>query len=833
MLSLVNMDLDRKSVSSAAVRESLISSADGIDEAQASRRPRWRRFEPTGKFLFVIRFANLERASIPHGEARTSMDGEESGPAATTSRLSARRSVADAERALEWALAGQGFRDCERGSLEDAITSSELMRLDAGALLIEEGDGSRRFLFPLARETSRHGARGRGYDGVGPSSGGASVSVMPALRRKVSAQRACEPLANVSSCGSRARSGPSCASDGPGSRLASWLASSDGTTPRRPASFGLPPTFSSTRSAETELWGSLPRDVLVAMEAWLEWISIPSGTVLIRQGDPSTHMFLLLHGRMAASIERDGEERWIRNILPGESVGEIGLLHDSPRTASVRAVRDSQLACLSAEGFRHLAAEHPQLMWPLTRLLVERLTSAERGRPRRDYSIVLLEGLTPGVDVQTFGHTLATALQKRCDATCLGVSDFQAALARDRDRSDALYRELSHRLSRLEDVHDVVILLADPEPSWWTPWCQRQADLVLCVARASESMVALPQEGDDELAPRPRELVLVQDPDRPPRDTASWLSRVPSSSHHHIREGVVADVERLARRLTGDAVALALGGGGARGAAHIGVVRAFREAGIPIDLVGGTSVGAVIGAQVAMEWPIEKMAEEMTSWVKKKPSSDYTVPFVSLLAGRRAERMMKETFGAWNIEDLWRSFFCVASNLTQARAEVFRDGPLWRAIRASASLPGVLPPVLKRGDVLVDGCVLNNLPGDIMHGLHRCRVVSVNVSPATDLRVDPSLEAYAQGWRLWPRLLRQLFTKSNDGLPLLPEILMRSGNVPTVQRSNEIERVSTLYLAPDVGPYRTLDWGHFDAIEEIGYQAAVEALPSSELARET
>ena len=182
-----------------------------------------------------------------------------------------------------------------------------------------------------------------------------------------------------------------------------------------------------------------------------------------------------------------------------------------------------------------------------------------------------------------------------------------------------------------------------------------------------------------------------------------------------MRLDLPSDFDRLARLITGHAVGVVMAGGGARAFTHIGVVKALRASGVPIDQVGGTSMGAIVAAAVAARWTDEELAERFRrSFVTANPLSDYTLPFVSLFGGRRVTTLLRTAFGDKDIEDLVLPFYCVTANLTTANADTHTTGKLWRWLRASVSLPGVLPPFNDAGQVHVDGGVIDNLPVRVM-----------------------------------------------------------------------------------------------------------------------
>jgi lysophospholipid hydrolase len=246
-----------------------------------------------------------------------------------------------------------------------------------------------------------------------------------------------------------------------------------------------------------------------------------------------------------------------------------------------------------------------------------------------------------------------------------------------------------------------------------------------------------------------KELILLHREDGPkPRNTVEWMSvRDWCSSHHHIRcpkrvfsrkaPAVISDIysrllasgnpdrmsdfSRLARFLTGSSIGLVLGGGGARGCAHVGTIRAMAEAGIPIDVVGGTSIGSFMGALWADETDVTRFRRRAREWSRDfavlwKKLLDLTYPFTAMFTGASFNRSIESVFGDCQIEDLWIPYFCITTDLTASRMRVHTQGSLWRYVRASMSLSGYMPPLCDPADghLLLDGGYVNNLPADVM-----------------------------------------------------------------------------------------------------------------------
>jgi predicted acylesterase/phospholipase RssA len=305
-----------------------------------------------------------------------------------------------------------------------------------------------------------------------------------------------------------------------------------------------------------------------------------------------------------------------------------------------------------------------------------------------------------------------------------------------------------------------------------------------------------------------------------PHGTARWLAARSVDRHFHVREGRDDDVARLARLLTGSAIGLVLGGGGARGFAHLGALRALEEAGVPIDFVGGTSIGAIIAAGPALGLD----AGEALEMCRRRFSGlfDVTLPLVSLLTGRRISDNLEAVLGGTDIEDLVLPYLCVATNLSRAQAVVHQRGSLFRAVRSSISLPGVLPPVSIDGDLYVDGGLLDNLPIEVMAAACGGPVVAIDVSPEEDLRSDLDLLGAVSGWQvLWQRL--NPFARPLE-VPYIPSVLMRSVVVGSLVRERErrASGLAGLYVKMPVAGFRLLEFGAIEAIAECGYRASAE-----------
>ncbi len=402
----------------------------------------------------------------------------------------------------------------------------------------------------------------------------------------------------------------------------------------------------------------------------------------------------------------------------GECVGEAALLTGDARSATVRAVRDASLLRVPNE----LARRHPTFALEVARVVDHRARRQREGRghgrPPRTFALV---GLHPGAPVQAVAERLRTALEPFGSVLRIDRAELERRFDLT-DLADARPGELAESIlldwsDRQERRHDHLLYLADEGDTPWSDRCLRQADqLVLIVDADSGPEEAAPRlERIRALAPHARtSLVLARPDDRDrPRGTAVWLDRIAPDGHHHLRLGDAKEAGRLARHLTERAVTVVLSGGGARGYVHIGLLAALEEAGVAVDALAGTSMGALVGGAYALDRSAAVAEASARAFGDPKRIVDRTLPLVAIARSRGVTEILRSMYGDARIEDLVTPYFCVSSNLSRARPQLHRRGPLWRAVRASSAIPGVFTPVLEGGDVLVDGGAMNNFPVDL------------------------------------------------------------------------------------------------------------------------
>lgn len=544
---------------------------------------------------------------------------------------------------------------------------------------------------------------------------------------------------------------------------------------------------------------------LSAFGAGFKRMFLPGGQILFRENEAADSLYIVISGCLGVVVRSsDGRDVLVARIPAGETVGEMGFLDGGVRSATVEALRDTELLKFDKASYEDRLLRDPRSMHALISLLVRRLrkTTHPENRTTLPSRTVAVVPLALDVDHRRVANDLHKQLSSDGQRTVL--LDCMSA-----DRSNGWFHAA-------EAGNAITLYCSEPANQQWTNLCLRQADRVLFVASAT-SAFATPPWLASQIQPlrRPADLILLHDSSCSGlQHTTHWRKHVPVDLICHVRTGNANDIARITRFLRGAANTLVLSAGGARGFAHLGVIRALREAHVPIDLVGGCSMGSIVGAAVALEWDDAEIRKRLrNAFVSTNPVNDYTLPFLSLIKGRKVARLLEENFGGLDIEELWRPFFCVSTNLTTGTLAVHRDGPLVDALHASISIPGLLPPVIMGGDVHVDGGIMNWLPVDLP-GAKRGTIIAVDVAS------DPALVSFeecnrAHAWRFLGR--RRKF-------PPIVAVLLRAATVSGDSLTKMAHAHADILFKPPLENIDLLDWQACDQAIETGYQHAVEKL---------
>jgi NTE family protein len=584
----------------------------------------------------------------------------------------------------------------------------------------------------------------------------------------------------------------------------------------------------------SQAFGELDADTLTLLREQLTWVEVAGGQALMQQGEPGDSMYLSVSGRLRAYVSQDGEPpRMVREMGRGQVIGEMSLYTDAPRSATVVAIRDSVLVRLDKAQFMRLIEQQPRVGVALTRQIVHRLQTEHAPAPFAAPVVQALLPITAGVDAPALAKALAQELTRFGRVCVLDAAAVQAAVRSGSDESER-YRLVSLWLDEIESAHDFVLLVADDHPTAWTQRCCRHADEVLLLADATQPPVVHASERQCLVERPPRTeaaeiLVLLHPAEaRAPRGTADWLARRPVADHFHVRPALPRDIARLARLQARRAVGLVLAGGGARGFSHLGLLRALQEAGVEVDCVGGTSMGSVMAALAAADQPLSRVMDVARAAFKVNPTGDFNLlPLISLIRGRRLRTALDRALGSLvgrdaGIEDLWKPFYCIATNYSQASESLLTRGRLERALRASTAIPGALPPVIVDGDLLCDGGSFNNFPVDVMRvrrGVGTVIGADLSLHKARKVEFDEVPSPWAllrDRWR--PRSQRRY------RLPALSAYLLNVTILYSSSRRRGARAACDVYFNPPLERVGLLAWQRFDAIVEQGHAHALEVL---------
>lgn len=590
----------------------------------------------------------------------------------------------------------------------------------------------------------------------------------------------------------------------------------------------------------TAFLGEADPAAVALLRAHIEWIEIGSGETLMEQGEAGESMFMVISGRLRAYIrDENGPERAVREMSRGQVIGEMSLYTGAPRSATVVAIRDSVLIRLDKVAFNKLLASSAQASIGLTQQLIRRLQTERARVPVEKPVITGLMAVTAGVDLADFGTRFAASMAaagrvQRIDSALLATRLQALGLSADDDQNPEVNRQVAMILDQIEAENDFVLMVADAELTAWTRRCASHCDELLLVANAHEPVRLHPTETDFLMLRPPRAaaaqvLVLLHAADkRTPMNTHAWLNRRPVADHVHLRLGSARDMARLARLQTRTAVGLVLAGGGARGLSQLGIYRALLERGVEVDCVGGTSIGALMAMLVASDQPLEQVLQVARKAFGSNPTSDFNwLPLISLIKGQRLRRLVRESvmdlFGTDpDIEDLWKNFYCIATNYSTASEMVLRRGNLDRAMRASIAIPGALPPVIFEGDLLCDGGTFNNFPVDVMRKMRGVgTVLGVDLSFGPPRKIPHS--EVPGTWALLRDKLRPR-GKRRYKLPSIASILMNVTILYSVSRHREARAATDVYFNPPLHRVGMLEWHKFDQIVGQGYSHGNEVL---------
>ncbi len=555
-------------------------------------------------------------------------------------------------------------------------------------------------------------------------------------------------------------------------------------------------------------------------------IALKRGDVLVRQGRPAKTLYVVVTGRFV--VTKNGINNSIAEIGPGQPIGEIAFLTGAPRTATVTALRDSVVLRLETETFECLCRNKPELWRAMSQALASRVaatTSDGNQAPDPRPSTITLIPAGGAKYADGFVDGLIAALQDTGQVCVLNANNIVEKLGMTKDFTSD---EGISALNNLEAKYDILLFITDPTLSQWSRRAIRQADLVLSVARFNSDRTVNPLEQfAAEMVPsRDRRLVLHHRRRRLFRGTANWLSERDPFMHHHVALNNPEDFARLVRFIQGRAIGLVACGGGALCSAHVGAFKALQNSGVEFDAMGGTSAGsAMVGAFALGTEPEEVDHAVEDIFIRNKAMGRYNWPRYSLLNHGNFDHHLSRYFAGYDIQDLWIPFFSVSTNLSRSASEVHRTGDLFHAVRASSSIPVLLPPVYNdSGEMLVDGCLLDNLPITTMHEFKTGPNIVINFEPPKQERFDVNYSELPSGLELIKCMINPLARQKLQDAPSVINVLMRSLMASRSDFSKKLRTEDILLIPPIPEDAGFLDWDRSHELNRIAFDWTTEEL---------
>jgi NTE family protein len=531
---------------------------------------------------------------------------------------------------------------------------------------------------------------------------------------------------------------------------------------------------------------------------------VPANEWLFRYGDPSDAIYIVASGRFAV-VGADGQV--FREMACGDSIGDLGVIAGAPRSAGVQAVRDGVVWRISADTFTTVLDTAPQVQSVMLRAMATMLqnsrSAAGTQRPR------VIGVLSTGNAVAgPIADKIANLLNSHGQTAVLAPPVDTTADVRDYGE---LVEAFNEPLDRAERNHDWVLLVAERgSGELWRRYVAAQSDrLIVLVAQKHppKDLKSLVTHGV------PVHLIASKQQPHP-----SWWDLLDPVSHHPADDDGIGAV---ARRIAGRSLGLVLAGGGARGLAHFGVYEELTRAGIVIDRFGGTSAGAIAAAAFAQGMDDQEAIAAARQYLGQgNPLGDYTIPAVAFTRGGRIDRLLENFVGTTLIEHLPHGFFAVSADMITGDQVILRRGPLSFAVRASISIPGLMPPVVQGERMLVDGGLLNQLPADVMCADPDGQVICVDIRqkfvPSKGFGLLPASVPL-------PGFVRRLLTGSDVALPPLQETMLRTVDLAG-SAVDLLDPQIAAVIEPDVTAIGPMDFKKLDAALEAGRVAARVAL---------
>lgn len=541
---------------------------------------------------------------------------------------------------------------------------------------------------------------------------------------------------------------------------------------------------------------------------------LEANQVLFYQDEPSEHVFYLIDGHLEGFSSSDFSQKVIE-IHRGEVIGEMGVVSGEPTSLAVRATVASQVLKIEKETFLSFFKKDPELLMVLTQRIAKRLRHVimDLRTTHYPYKNIGLVVLSEGISLKKM---------KLVFEEYISADNVQLFEQGDWKKSQM---DIVPFFYECEEDIGINIFIADCHEEQWAQAILDHVDYIYLMVKEGEWTV-LNSEKIAALRKRPTDIVIMHTGQGPYENTAQFYTKYPFKRHHHIINDK-AHYQRIYRYMTGQAIGLVFSGGGLRGYVHYGLVKAILEAKIPIDCIGGTSMGAAMGGLLALHknWEIfDETARSVMKVFKETRAYRYlTIPLVSVLSGEVLTKITQKKLSPYQIEDLAVNFFCVVSNLSKIQKEIKTTGTLWEWVRASVSIPGVVPPLEKQGDIYVDGSVCANLPvQDMREYLDQAgKIIACNVHIHPFSRQNFSFPPIL---KFTDMVKYKLGLKKEYILPHFNDIVAEASFINQYMNKAKEMQKADIVISPDTSTFNLLDAKTGGKLQMFAYELGKEKL---------
>ena len=571
------------------------------------------------------------------------------------------------------------------------------------------------------------------------------------------------------------------------------------------------------------------QETIAEIKKNISWKTLNDNETLFNEGDIGDSCYVIMSGRVQAVKNLGTKNELILGELKrGDIIGDMALITGENRSASIRATKLTRLIHISKDSFEEVMYNNPKALMEVSKQLINRIKYRENSDKVEKNMIVGVISLIDEKSTSIFTNSLSESLKQFGSIETLNEINSNIDYKEDNINFEIL-------LENMVSENDFVLLHPiDINDINWCKKIMQFSDHVIILGNPKDLSAISNKESnifDDYQSLNISKYWLILNQDDTiitPKNTKTIVNCRNNIKVFHIKNNNINDIKRISRFLTKQTIGLTLGGGGAKGFAHLGVFKAMEELNIPIDVIGGTSAGSIVASQIALGTPLDDIINRNKKVNSLNMFKEYGLPYISLIKSKKIEEAAKLSAQNRDIEDLWIPFFAPATDLTNSKLFLFESGTLWEAIRSSGALPGIVLPHFKDNNILVDGGLMNNLPVDIMKNKYGGKIIcsscSADQSMKTEIKGIPNQSKLA----LKKMMNKKKFNEEFGYIPTLTDIIFKTSVVASASQLEQNINMSDLFLELPTSEFGITEFNDTSMMKMInlGYEYSKPMLES-------